>query len=62
MWLMMLGGVGMVCVATMRYFKETNAGKATAPDLLPGSKQSDVPQEKTTVSTIQAELVPPAIE
>ncbi|XP_077281614.1 sensory neuron membrane protein 1-like isoform X1 [Temnothorax americanus] len=63
MWLMILGGIGMMSVAGVRYYKEKNAGNTALPDLLPGKEQNNVPQEsKITVSTIQAELVPPRID
>lgn len=58
MWLMMLGGMGMMIAAAMRHYKEKNAENIKVPDLVPGKQNN----EKITVSTIQAELVPPMID
>jgi len=60
MWLMMLSGLGMIVTAMVRYYKENNAGNVV-PDFL-HKEQNNVPQEKSTISTIQAELVPPRID
>lgn len=55
MWLMITGGLGMMILATVRYYKE-NTENAEVPNLVPNVEQNG--QEKT-VSTI--ELVPPRI-
>jgi len=60
MWLMIFSGLGMMVTAMVRHYKENNAGNVV-PDFLP-KEQNNVPQEKSTISTIQAELVSPRID
>lgn len=63
MWLMILSGLGMTIVALLRYYKENKTGINNGiPDLLPGKEQNNVSQEKTAISTIHTELVPPKID
>ncbi|XP_029174176.1 sensory neuron membrane protein 1-like [Nylanderia fulva] len=62
MWLSMLGGIGMMTVAGMRYYKERNAGNVTKPDLMPKQSEQNSATQKSTISTIQAEMVPPNID
>ncbi|KAL6255879.1 hypothetical protein P5V15_013119 [Pogonomyrmex californicus] len=57
MWLMILGGIGMMITAGVRYYKENNAA---APDFLPGKESKASEQEKSNISTIQVG-VPPSI-
>lgn len=57
MWLMITGGLGMVIVAIMRYYKENNIENAGVPNLVPNVEQNG--QEKVIVSTIQ---LPPRID
>ncbi|XP_070167868.1 sensory neuron membrane protein 1-like isoform X3 [Polyergus mexicanus] len=64
MWLMMLSGIGMMIAAAVKHYKQKeNAGSILQPDLLPktGKGQNSVSQ-KSTISTIQAEMVPPSID
>lgn len=56
MWLMMLGGIGMMAVAGMRYYREQNADDSTKNVTLP---KSDI---APTVSTIQQNLTMPKID
>lgn len=63
MWLMMLSGIGMMIAAAVKHYKEKNADKVTQPDLLPKSgKEESSASRKPTISTIQAEMVPPNID
>ncbi|XP_025268755.1 sensory neuron membrane protein 1 isoform X2 [Camponotus floridanus] len=63
MWFMMLSGIGMMIAAAVKYYKEKNADKVTQPDLLPKSgKEENSASRKPTISTIQAEMVPPNID
>lgn len=63
MWLMMLGGIGMMITAAVKHYKEENAKKVTQPDLLSKSgKEENSASQKSTISTIQAEMVPPNID
>ncbi|CAL1675564.1 unnamed protein product [Lasius platythorax] len=63
MWLMMLSGIGMMIGAAVKHYKEKNAESVGKPDLLPKSgKEQSSAFQKPTISTIQAEMVPPNID
>ncbi|XP_012524477.1 sensory neuron membrane protein 1 [Monomorium pharaonis] len=62
MWFMMLSGLGTMMAALAKHFKENQTENGAVPNLLPGKEQNNVPKEKSTISTIQAEMVPPKID
>lgn len=63
MWFMMLSGIGMMIAAGVKHYKEKNTDKVTQPDLLPKlGKEENSASRKPTISTIQAEMVPPNID
>lgn len=63
MWLMMLSGIGMMIAAAVKYHKEKNAKSVSQPDLLPKTdKEHSSALQKSTISTIQAGMVPPSID
>lgn len=63
MWLMMLSGIGMMIAAAVKHYKEKNAGSVLQPNFLPKTgKEQNSGSQKSTISTIQAGMVPPSID
>lgn len=58
---MMLGGLGLTIFAGMKYYRENNMQNAEVPNLVPNTEQNNA-QNKMSISTIQADMIPPKID